>query len=453
MESISFNNKKYILSENIIENAPIYCKGIRNGRELIKKKNIDSKYFIYARIVDGEWVENDGKSVKYDKVFVRKSYIDKIIILMNELENKDITDENGIENAPEIIVLKDSEKFQDNDGNVLEIETRGKREFDKIFFKVKDVSEGFGIKKLQDIIIMNHTSYASEKDYKYFNCKNPNNVGIVTSKNNKISKELFLTYEGILRVLFVSKSGNAGKFIKWATEKLFTLQMGTEKQKKKMVADVLGVDLDTVVEVFDKNANTLPVVYFCTLGTVKELRKSMNIGNDHHDNEIVAIYGFTKDIVRRLGEHTKFYKKTENCDIKMKYYSYIDPQYLSTAESDIRACFNSFKSHYEYKSEKEMVIITSEQMNCVQMYYDNISKRYMGHISELITKLKESDNKYLTDIKDLTHNLELQKEKYEMILLKKEMMIKDEQYKNELSKEKYDNLILRHELELLKSKK
>ena len=30
------------------------------------------------------------------------------------------------------------EKFKDNDGNVIEIETRGEREHDKIYFKVKN---------------------------------------------------------------------------------------------------------------------------------------------------------------------------------------------------------------------------------------------------------------------------------------------------------------------------
>ena len=62
-----------------------------------------------------------------------------------------------------------------------------------------------------------------------------------TSKQ-KVTKELFLTYEGLLRVLFVSRSGVAHKFTSWATEKLFTIQMGTQKQKRTLASNILGVD-------------------------------------------------------------------------------------------------------------------------------------------------------------------------------------------------------------------
>ena len=37
---IIINNKKYILSDDILTTCPIWCKGIRNGRELVKKKSI-----------------------------------------------------------------------------------------------------------------------------------------------------------------------------------------------------------------------------------------------------------------------------------------------------------------------------------------------------------------------------------------------------------------------------
>ena len=67
MQAITLLKKKYTLSDDIIKNVPIWCKGVRNGRELVKKKLIDNKYFIYARYIDGEWIENEGKSVKYDK--------------------------------------------------------------------------------------------------------------------------------------------------------------------------------------------------------------------------------------------------------------------------------------------------------------------------------------------------------------------------------------------------
>jgi len=65
---IIFNNKKYVVADIILTNAPIYSKGVRTTRDLIRKKNIDEKYYIFARFMKNEWVITDGKSPKYDKV-------------------------------------------------------------------------------------------------------------------------------------------------------------------------------------------------------------------------------------------------------------------------------------------------------------------------------------------------------------------------------------------------
>ena len=139
--------------------------------------------------------------------------------------------------------------------------------------------------------------------YKYFISNKINVFG--ENNNNKsnhkttIKKELYLTYQGMLRVLFVSESNKTTKFIKWATEKLFILQLGTTDQKEELVGSVLGVNAKVIKEVFNIDRNTLPCVYLFTLNTVKELRTSMNISNDYNDDSIVAKFGFTKDLSRR----------------------------------------------------------------------------------------------------------------------------------------------------------
>jgi hypothetical protein len=433
MEIITIDNKKYSLADDIIKNTPIWCKGIRNGRELIKRKNIDEKHFIYARLVDDEWVSNEGKSVKFDKVLVRNIYLNKVEKYTSEINNNgNIADENGVEKAPEIILLDDEEKFSDNEGNVLEIETRGERECDKIFFKVKDVSDGFEIRQLHKTLIDAQSQYKIGHDYKYFICINGDSNTKKSSKKIITIKELFLTYEGILRVLFVSRSGNTKRFVDWATKKLFTLQMGTLTQKTNLVSDLLGVNATSVKDVFCRNAKTLPCVYFFTLGHVKDLRKSMNISDDYEDDDIVGMYGFTKDLTRRTTEHIKSYSKIKGCELKLKWYSYIDPQYMSSAESDVRTCMNALDSHLEYKKEKELVVLSKEYMKIVNTQYENISSKYMGHISELITQLKEQDAK---------HQIEL---------ANKDKIILEEQHKNELQKEKYENALLKKELEIMK---
>lgn len=65
-----------------------------------------------------------------DKVFFIQSFIGSIPEL-NKANKDVIVDDKGIERAPNIIHLTDTEKFKDNSGNIIEIETRGERIFKK----------------------------------------------------------------------------------------------------------------------------------------------------------------------------------------------------------------------------------------------------------------------------------------------------------------------------------
>lgn len=199
MEVVSINNKEYIIGDYIFTNAPIYTKGCRSSRDIIGKKQIDVKNYVYARSKDDKWIISDGRSFKYDRIFFIKSFVDKI----PELIQDEVKEADGINiiKAPNIIELKNEEKFTDNDGNVIEIETRGERTVDKIYFKVKDVSDGFEMKNLSEILVKSNTSYEENKDYKYFIC--PTNK--LDKTKTKFKKELFFTLAGLRRVLEVSK--------------------------------------------------------------------------------------------------------------------------------------------------------------------------------------------------------------------------------------------------------
>ena len=107
MNLISHENRKYIIGEYILKNAPIYSKGCRSSRDLIRKKEIPNSSFIYAREKEHKWLVTDGKSVKFDKVFISKLFIKSIPELnVNDLQEK-IIDDKGIEKAPNIIYLNE----------------------------------------------------------------------------------------------------------------------------------------------------------------------------------------------------------------------------------------------------------------------------------------------------------------------------------------------------------
>jgi hypothetical protein len=123
-------------------------------------------------------VVSNGKSAKVDKVFFIKSFIKTIPELNKESEEK-VTDDKGIMEAPNLIHLKDEEKFRDNEDNIIEIETRGERDVKKIYFKVKDVANGFEMPNLENNVQKEHTTYKNDIDYKFFIC----NVNGIQKKN------------------------------------------------------------------------------------------------------------------------------------------------------------------------------------------------------------------------------------------------------------------------------
>ena len=425
MNIINYNGKEYIEGIYILNNAPVYAKGCRSSRDLIKKKNIDTIKYIFARLKENEWIVTDGKSVKFDKVFFNKSFINTIPELKIN-DNKTLSS-NDNEKILNIILLDDNEKFKDDNGDIIEIETRGERLVNKIYFKVKDVMEGFNLENLHNTIIKTNTNYTENIDYVYLTCN------LVESTKNT-SKKLFLTYQGMLRVLFISRNGKTSKFIKWAVETLFTVQLSNKEQKQELVSNILGTNAKVIKEIFNADRNTLPCVYLFTLNTVGNLRKSMNIDPKYADDAIVAKYGFTKDLARRTGEHINKYNKIINVELKLKYYSYIDPQYMSNAETDIKdymigyeiLSFSQIKKNdinNETKTnidkEDELVIIPNKLLKMVERQYELIGKSYMGHISELITRIKDLEDKL--EKQTLQHQIELQHEKHQIELQNKDL--------------------------------
>jgi hypothetical protein len=241
MKKFIYESTTYILSDYILQNAPVFCKGCRSSRDLLRRKNMTQDKYIFVRKnkKTNEMSISDGSSPKVDRVFIVESYLQEIHELNNTNTEQKIVDEKGIEKAPEIIYLKESEKFKDENGNSLDIETIGVRECNGIYFRVKDVERCFDMKNLQRRIIDTDSSYIENVDYKYFICEKGTNSSFSTRK------ELFLTYQGILRCLMVSQNNKTSHFISWATNSLFTIQIGTEEQKNQLVANIKGVSYES----------------------------------------------------------------------------------------------------------------------------------------------------------------------------------------------------------------
>jgi hypothetical protein len=290
---------------------------------------------------------------------------------------------------------------------------------------------GFNIDNLNRHILDKKSNFTRDEHYKIFNC-------------NKIqSKELFLTFKGLIRVLLSSHSHNVQPFIKWATEKIFTLQFGTFEQKEELVGSILGVNVKAIKEVFNANRNTLPCIYLFTLNTVKELREIMNIDNKFPDDAVVAQFGFTNDLSIKIGEDITKYGNIPNVNLKLKHYCYIDPQYMSDAETDIKEFMDTLKINFNYENYNGLVIIPEELLKIIDKQYNLIGKNYMGHISELVTKIKELEKE--NDNQLLNHRLEIQtiNHENEKLLLNHQIEILKINNELELLKQKHEEQLLK----------
>jgi len=346
MKTYTINKKQYHLSQDLIKAYPDVFKGYTNGRVFATKRKVDKKNYVYARLANSSWIKSDGSSCRFDKIFFLKGFIEENYVNNDSSSDSEFDDSDEV---PDIIELDDNEKFVDNDDNIIEIEVRGEKSYDNIFFRVKDVMKGFELKSLNKNISDRKSGFVEKNDYFYFD--------IARNSGGHKSNELFLTYTGILRVLFASKRTTASKFVNWASKILFTAHLGTSDQKAELVGNLIGVSADTVKAVFNKTATVIPSIYLIALGTVKALRKKLRLDKKYKDNDFVYKFGMTIDLERRIKEHTKEYGKL-GAKLKLVTFGLIDTQYISEAETDLKRNFNDWSytiSHDTYNELEDIL--------------------------------------------------------------------------------------------------
>jgi hypothetical protein len=369
------------------------------------QKSNTSLYLTYLGLVRVLMVSRNKNVNKF------QDWAEKLFTIQFDYEDEEekVLKENGnghqdqqqqhedVENAPPILHLEDSEKFHDADGNVIEIETRGERHEDKIYFTVKDVSVGFEMPNLNETLLHKEKGYTRSVDYKVMF----NRSALTNGKCSTIKKCLFLTYEGLLRVLFVSRNKNATLFRKWATNKLFTIQMGTKDQKVKLGAEILNTSPRTLKAVLDKHAATFPSIYLMSLGKVRDLRETFGIPSDKPDDSTVYKFGFTEDLSRRSIELENQYSKIKGVTVTMGTFHVIDTKYTAEAENKVRELCGAFEVRINKTMQgfNELVVLDDKQFAIMRDLYSKYGENFAGatlalqkQIAELKDDLKERDN-------------------------------------------------------------
>lgn len=449
--STGLSSRLYYNSKDLFLHNPIYYYGCKSKpRTIIEKKRIPVTDYLYANLKSGEW-KISTKECKKAQLLISATWADRYIILptgRGEIQREEIQDspqnvseieivsvepiaEDSVANvvephvvddiveAPRVIYLEEHEMFRGEDGKVVDIEVRGERNHKNVYFKLKDVSKIFEMSSLYRNALDETRLYVKNEHYKYFFIR----TVFRTAENDTIKKELYLTYKGLLKVLFASKTGCAEKFQDWAMEILFAAQMGTEEQRINVGATVLRSTPRTIKSIFSKSATQFPCIYLILLGKVSELRDTFNIDPSIPNDTKLYKYGLTIDLSRRMMEHDNEYGRMKNVDIIVSIFQGIDPQYLSKAETDIREECNTYSINLQHEEYKELIFLNDRQFTHLKRNFGRIGRDYSGHSKELNDKIRALED----EIKEMLHDkkeaelrfqLELQQEKNETIKYK-----------------------------------
>ena len=448
LEIVTINNKQYYKADDVYDRNSAFFYGCANNpRNIVDKKNISQENYLYAYLKDDKWVLSKRNYCRA-KLLLTKSWVDDNVKGIDE--TKEI--KNDVEMGPPIITQDDDEYFTDCDNNKLEIKIRGDRSKREFYFSVKDVAKVFNIPTLAKHVPEDTSGYSLNEDYKWFSFSNVLSSGNQKSKIG--NKFLYFTYDGLIRCLYCSKSKEAKKFQAWANNILFTHQFGSEKDKIHAASKLLGVHANAVKQVFKTSATSVPCVYLFTLGTVKDLRESMKLDAKYTDNMVICKYGKTDNLERRTQEHISVYGSIKGSNLMLKYYSYIDPIHITSAENNIKDYMNLINAHIIFENHKELVVLEPKVLNDkINKQYNMVANTFAGSISDLQNKIKHLENELtIIDLKnkqiieDLKNKQIIEDLKNKQIIMEKDKQLED-------LKNKYEIELLRKELELMKQSK
>ena len=280
---------------------------------------------------------------------------------------------------------------------------------------------------MNKVLLNTDRGYERNIDYITFNRISTNG-----QRDNK-KPSLYLTYNGLLRVLYVSRNKNTKQFRKWAEEKLFTIQFGSKENKEELASELLNINVRSIRDVFKSSVNSFPCIYLFELGKVCQLRDTFNISNDIDDNMMVYKYGMTENMKDRILSHINDYGKMKNVNMNLKLFSYIDVKYKVNAEQDLRLFFNSINIKLELDgtgeggNRNELIVINEKMYKMVEKHFKTVSNEYMGATKEIQEKMEKMKNEHEMEKLKLQYEKDNYRNMYEYGL--KEQENKDTIYK------------------------
>jgi len=385
MKTFDINKVKYVLAKEAIKHYPNHFIGCKKTHSnVLKKHKITENDYIYVTGIKNIKESKNKKLTSKNRLAVTKKWLDNLVR----------TQIVKYENVPQELVLSKKEKFHDNEDNVYDVEIRGERHYQKCYFKAKDIGKIFNIKDVQSLLTRERSSFIENKDYRIFMETTPTTVrnGLITKR---VMKQLYLTYQGVWRLMFVSRNKVAEKFIDWAMKTLFTIQMGSNEEKVELVRKQLGIDVKEFARLTNVTKN-ISCIYLLLFGKVDELGDSFKL-EDYNKGDYVCKYGLSNDMTRRITEHRKDYGKLGIDNIEMLYFIPIDEGLLDNAEKELRESFKVFNYNEDIedvngKIRKELVVLDNKTLGKMKKLYNKIGDHFGSRaISKSVEVLRQNE--------------------------------------------------------------
>ena len=441
MDSIGkviIDSQAYYSADDIKSKARVFAGSARNAREMIRQRKVPSDAYVYLRKQPATttYKKTDG-SASQDRVYFTEDFA-KTISELNPAATREqvvsskpkVTSEEAIEQekTPEIIELHDDEKFRDDEGNIIEIETRGERTYDGIYFRVKDVSSGFGIESLKTTLLKQDSGYKRKVDYKVFACTEVSNVYRKTTSTASARKFLFLTYTGLNRVLTVTRNSKTVKFQKWALETLFVAQMGS------------AIERSIVAQRIQHSSFTFSGLYLIKIASVSTVRHKMLFNDSVQDDDGVYKFGRAEQINARYQQHTKDPVYVDlGQTLEIICASFVPEQFLVEAEQSLRS--KVYPSHgHAYSGKKELIVLNAKQLRDVVRVYESIKTNYSTMVS--------TTSQYIVDLRNELNETKLEVANKNIEIANKSIDIANKN--TEIANKNTDVATLTGQLEILK---
>lgn len=423
---IVFNNTKYYRADYVKEINPVFFHGCaRSIRYIIDKKKLTENDYIYATFSSKEnkWSKS-SKEINKASLLLTEEYVNNNVPGFGNNTKK-----LDLEITPPLLILEDNMKFRDENGNIIEIETRGVRTMDGIYFYSKDVEKMLQLVCIKDVLHDKTSSYTEGKHYKKFIYKGDRNHDNSHTYKIQNQETIYLTYFGLIRMLITRRHPIAEHFQKWALQMLFTSHLGTNEEKQELCSKILGCDINSVRSFLNTSVQEYSELYLICIGQVKNISEQIPEISNKNPEEYLFKYGYTSNLSSRLQTHKQTFNKIKGVNISLVLHCPIDDKFLIQAEVELKQSFQIFDCILEHSVYKELVIFNESKLTQFKTIFKNICCKYAGNCKSL----QEQNEK-----QQLLHEYEIKELKSQM---------KELNYQNEMREIK-----LQHEIKELKLK-